>query len=209
MSGDIDAFVLTGGASRRMGRDKAGLRFGDHSLAVRALEVLSTISQNVFAAGNKNIPGLTNVGDVMNHALRIQEASIFGLRSALFHSQTKWTAVLACDLPFVTDSFFQRLVATCRTLGDACDAIVPMQPDGRAQPLAALYKRDTCLPRIEQMIAAENYRLSSFVENIKAYRVLPSEYADLDETGRLFFNINTPEDYTKALELADASVCKA
>jgi molybdopterin-guanine dinucleotide biosynthesis protein A len=206
---DIDGFVLTGGASQRMGRDKSGLQFGACSLAIRAHQVLSAISQNVCAAGNKSLPGFTNTGDILNPGSSRPRASIVGLHSALFHSHTEWTAVLACDLPFVTEAFFQRLVGICESVGELYDAVVPVQQDGRTQPLAALYRRDRCIRSIEQMIGGGNYRLSAFVENLNAYRVLPSEFSDLDEPERLFFNINTPEDYTNALELADVSSHKA
>jgi molybdenum cofactor guanylyltransferase len=203
MSGEIDGFVLTGGASRRMGRDKASIRFGDSSLAGRANSVLSAIAENVHAVGITIVPGIPNLPDIKKSGQ--PRGSIFGLHSALFHSQNEWTAVLACDLPFITGTFFQRLVALCGSVGQQCDAIVPVQPDGRYQPLAALYRSRSCLHTVERMIADENCRLSNFVESINAYRVLPDEYGDLNERGTLFFNINTLEDYALALDLAAAS----
>ncbi|MEP7213492.1 MAG: molybdenum cofactor guanylyltransferase [Acidobacteriota bacterium] len=198
----IEGFILTGGASSRMGRDKATLPFGETTLAGRAFEVLGHVAVNVRVVG-ESIGGIPGVADVFFSERAGTRASIIGLHSALFHARTEWAAVLACDLPFVSAEFFRRLAAIAEASGENFDAIVPAQPDGKLQPLAALYRRDECLNAVEAMLSENNFRLTEFLNRVNTHIVPPVDYSDLDKSGRLLFNVNTPEELAAAIEKLD------
>lgn len=198
MMREIEGFILAGGASTRMGRDKAGIEFDGETLARRAFCVLAEFADSVHVVGG-NVQGLASLGDVFPSHGGGTRASLIGLHSALFHAGTDWIAVLACDLPFVTAAFFRRLIGIADSEGGGVDAVVPLQPDGRPQPLAALYRRTHCLAAANEMLIENNFRLSEFLTRVSTREVDREIYGDLDNADRFFLNVNTPGDLDAAL----------
>jgi molybdopterin-guanine dinucleotide biosynthesis protein A len=135
----VEGYVLAGGLSSRMGRKKANIMLGDTTLAERAVVALSAITGNVAVVGNieVNEPLVRVVPD--EPAKSDSRGAIVGLYSALRNAKTEWTAVLACDLPFVTSELVVRLARMAESLPDAA-CVVPVQPDGRTQPLCGIYR---------------------------------------------------------------------
>jgi molybdopterin-guanine dinucleotide biosynthesis protein A len=99
--------------------------------------------------------------------------------------------VVACDLPFVTSELFRTLAS----VRQEHDAIVPMQPDGRPQPLAALYRTDPCASRATELIEKGRRRPLDLLQSVNTRWVEFAEIANLDQAERFFVNINTPDDY--------------
>lgn len=201
---EIEGFILAGGASSRMKSDKAFLRLGGKTFIERAAAALQAISQNQYVIGG-NLPDnlfLPVLPDVYQSDETEKRASIIGLHSALTYSKTRRTAVLACDLPFVTGELMTRLAAPDK-INDPnnFDAIAPVQPDGRIQPLCAIYRREICLPTIEKMLVAGNFRLQEIFAQVNTRRIGFSEIADLPNAENFFFNVNTPEDLSRAIEI--------
>ena len=193
---DVEGFILVGGQSRRMGRDKADLPLHGQTLPARIAEALSGVASRVFLVGaRKEHPelNLRNVPDV-------HEAwgALGGIHAALTESKTDWIVVVACDLPFVTRELFEKLT---RLISDVVDAIVPLQADGRPQPVCALYRRDTCLPEIERLIVAGEHSPRALLRNVRTRFVEFAEVSDLPHAHRFFFNVNTPADYAEANQL--------
>jgi molybdopterin-guanine dinucleotide biosynthesis protein A len=196
----IEGFVLAGGASTRMGRDKANITFGRETLARRAAGVLGAFAKSVRVVGGA-ADGLESVRDVAGVGGAGTRASLIGLHSAYFHGRTEWVAVLACDLPFVTSEFFLRLIEIAEREGGGADAVVPVQPDGKPQPLAALYRRTACLSLAQEMLSENNFRLTELLDRISTRLAGPESYSDLRDAGRLFFNVNSPDDLDEAIEM--------
>jgi molybdopterin-guanine dinucleotide biosynthesis protein A len=201
---EIEGFILAGGASSRMGKDKAFLRVGGKTLIECAADALSAVSANPHIVGN-DLPGdlfLPVVSDVRSIGGTEKRASIIGLYSALTHSKSEWTAILACDLPFVSRELFSRLALLGEVFEkNAFEAVAPVQPDGTIQPLCAFYKTAVCLPVIEKMFAANDFRLQGIFRQVNARLVKFSEIADLPNAENFFFNVNTPEDLQRASEI--------
>ena len=102
--------------------------------------------------------------------------------------------VVACDLPFLTVAFLRHLAAL-RT--DAA-AVIPRSLVG-LQPLCAVYDR-ACLKPIRNMIDRGDFRVSGLSDSVCTTELTPQEIAQYDPDGTLFFNVNTPYDYTRAIE---------
>lgn len=188
---EFEGFIQAGGASRRMGRDKALLQIGGQTLVERAADALSEIApERIFVVGNfaPDSFDFPVLHDVSNKRGR---GSIIGLQTALHHAED-WAAVLACDLPFVTGAVFKRL-ANLKT--PDFDAVVPIQADGKPQPLCALYKRENCLTEIEICLSEADWKLQNFLRRIRTRFVEWNNFADLPNAENLFFNVNTPEDF--------------
>ena len=173
---ECEGFILAGGASSRMGRDKARLQLGAETFVARIAHALQAITSRVHivsARAEAEWFGLPVVADIYRDC-----GALGGLHAALTHCRAPWAAVVSCDLPFASGALWQRLASFT---GPECDAVVPFQTDGRAQPLCALYAR----PRV-------------LLSEVRSRRVEPAELADLAQADLLFLNVNTPADYEEA-----------
>ncbi len=183
------AFILAGGASSRMGTDKSQLRIEQQTFIERIAENLLRLTDLVTIVGC-NDARLPSVPDIYP-----QWGALGGLHAALTACRREWAIVVACDLPFVTSELFQQLA----DLRMDHEAVVPLQADGRPQPLAALYRIDPCRQRATEMIEAGRRRPLDLLEAVKTRWVEFAEIRNLAQSERFFVNINTPKDYHDAI----------
>lgn len=197
---DVQGFILVGGASRRMGQDKAQLRLGPETMLERLTARLSPVASSVTLVGSPRAylgHSLPTVPDVYE-----KWGALGGIHAAVLAAETDWSFVIACDLPFVTRDLFERLKSFAHV---SVDAIVPMQPDGRPQPVCALYRRETCLPEIERLVSAGEHTLRALLTNVRTRYVQFKELGDLPGARNFFLNLNTPEDFERAKRLAETA----
>jgi len=187
---DVEAFILAGGASSRMGTDKSQLLIDRQTFTERISETLLKLTDSVILVGRQlDTSVLPSVPDVYP-----QWGALGGLHAALTACKRDWAIVVACDLPFVTGDLFLSLAASRLDH----EAIVPIQPDGRPQPLAALYRVDPCLQRATELIEAGRRRPLDLLEAVKTRWVSFDEIRNLEQSESFFVNINTPSDYYEA-----------
>lgn len=194
---DVEGFILVGGRSSRMGTDKSRLQFGGQTSVERIAAELRTVTSRISLVG----PGAAG----FDPDLRIipdthqQWGALGGIHAALGAGVSAWALIVACDLPFVTRELCSRLLTLIRP--ESPDAIVPIQPDGRPQPLCALYRREPCWPEAERLIAAGEHTPRALLANVKTRWVVPEELSDLPGAENFFFNVNTTQDYERAKQL--------
>lgn len=199
----IEGFILTGGASTRMGADKARLKFGGQDAVTRIAQALSAISLRVSTVGGAlpHSPGLGHVPDI-----HPQWGALGGIHAALSACREEWAAIVACDLPFVTRDLLARLQALAESeAGATPEAVVPIQSDGRTQSLCALYRSEPCLLKTEEMIGAGEHTPRALLAAITTRFVQFDELADLADAEHFFFNMNSPEDYERAKRILGLS----
>jgi molybdopterin-guanine dinucleotide biosynthesis protein A len=188
-----EAFILAGGASSRMGTDKSQLLLEGQTFVERIAVILQTVTDTIRLVGgspNSTVAsGLATVRDVYP-----QWGALGGLHAALTACRREWAIVVACDLPFVTAELFRTLAS----LREDHDAVVPLQPDGRPQPLAALYRVEPCAGRATELIEAGRRRPLDLLQSVNTRWVNFAEIANLEQAERFFVNINTPDDYYEA-----------
>ena len=191
----IEAFILAGGASSRMGTDKSQLLFQDQTFVERIGATLLTVTNSIRLVGARENSKLPVVADVYPGW-----GALGGVHAALSACRSEWAIVVACDLPFVTPELFERLAAMrCDN-----DAVVPMQPDGRPQPLAALYRVEPCARRATELIQAGRRRPLDLLQSVNTRWVEFAEIANLAQAERFFVNINTPEDYYEVIRVLES-----
>jgi molybdopterin-guanine dinucleotide biosynthesis protein A len=202
---EIEAFILIGGKSSRMGRDKALLKLGGVTLAERAVKTtaealtpkqiyLVAAYEDQFSAEDlpKNIPVMYDI---------YQDLGAYGaLHAALKQARSEWIFVLACDLPFVTVDLLKFMAGM---IDGTFEAIVNAAPDGRLQPLCAFYKTEKYLPLIEAMLQSKDRLppLTRLLEKVSTKTVKPLELQHLPASENFFINVNTKEDMTAAEEI--------
>jgi molybdopterin-guanine dinucleotide biosynthesis protein A len=191
---DVQGFILVGGASRRMGRDKTQLTFGELTTVELIANALHLVTDSVTTVGwpESKIGRLPNIPD-----LRRNWGPLAGIEAALSHAKASHSFIVGCDFPFVTSALFARLIKST----DDSDAVVPFQDDGRPQPLCAIYRVATCLAATEQALAADEHSPRALLDRVRTRYVPFSEIADLKGVEHFFFNVNTPENYQHAQEI--------
>ena len=188
---DVQGFILVGGASSRMGSDKAQLKFDGRTTVELIAAALRSVAGAVRLVGSREEScQLQNVPD-----LHEQWGALGGIHAALYACQSAWAAIVACDLPLVTAELFMRLRQFAK---EPFDAVVPAQPDGRQQPLCAFYRRESCLAAAERLIASDEHTPRALLASVPTRWVEFSELADLPHAERFFLNVNTPADYELA-----------
>lgn len=183
----FQAFILAGGQSRRMGRDKSQLQIENQTFTERIARVLKELTNSVTLVNPRQPQrDFPTVSDVYPNW-----GALGGLHAALAACKREWAIVVACDLPFVTARLFNYLTS----LRDTHEAVVPLQPDERPQPLCALYRVEPCLPRATELIETGHRRPLDLLELVNTRWVPFTELTKLDQAEKFFVNINTPEDY--------------
>jgi molybdopterin-guanine dinucleotide biosynthesis protein A len=192
---EVEGFILIGGASSRMGTDKARLTLGGQNFVERISTALASLTNNTSLVGTKERsdawPPLPTVPDVY-----VKWGALGGLHAVLTACRAEWAAVVACDLPFVTGELFVRLAS----LRENFDAVVPVQSDGRWQPLCALYRPEACREKAEDLMLQGEHRPRALLDIVNVRRVASQELSDLDGADQFFINVNTPADYANARE---------
>jgi molybdopterin-guanine dinucleotide biosynthesis protein A len=192
------AAILAGGQARRLaGRDKAALHIGASAILERQLALLHTVVNRILIVANDQARyaryGVPVVGDIVTGA-----GVLGGLYTAISAVGTPRTLVIACDLPFLTSAFLSRLIAE----GEEVDVLLPRTAEG-FQPLCATYS-DRAGVQIGLQIQAGIRKVVDAVrgaDGLVLRELGPHELAPYDRDGTLFFNVNTPDDYARAIDL--------
>lgn len=154
---DIDALILAGGESRRMGQDKSLLPFAGKTLVEHVAAQLQPLARTVRistadAARHAHL-GLPLVCD-----LHPRCGPLMGIASGLEVATCDWTLVVATDIPTLP----LELIPHMWTLRANGPCVVPRTADGRLQPLFALYHRDLA-PEIQIRLDQGQRRVLDFI----------------------------------------------
>ena len=192
----VEGFILIGGASSRMGTPKFRLEIDGETFVERIARELGRVATTVSVVTGVEQPelGLPIVRDVHQ-----QWGALGGLHGALSSCRAEWALIVACDLPLVKASLFDRLLS----LREGFDAVAPRQFDGRQQPLCAAYRVAACRPQAEALIESGERKPIALLQSVSTRWVEPAEYADLPGARNFFDNINTPHDYLRINQKAN------
>jgi molybdopterin-guanine dinucleotide biosynthesis protein A len=194
----ITGFILAGGRSQRMGRDKAQVPWQDRTLLTRAIIEMKAASTTVCivgGGGSNKVAGTVVLPDISPGA-----GPMGGLYTALHHSETDWNLVLAVDLPLVNADFLRFLITQ---LQENNLAIVP-ETGGHLQPLCGAYRRGF-LPKIQQALKENRRSIHRLLEESNPGIIRVVSEQELSAAGyrpELLFNVNTPVDLERARALA-------
>ena len=188
----ISAAVLTGGASSRMGSDKAFAKVGGVAAAVRMAHLLGDLFEEVLLVGGEPPPEASGrrVSDPEGPTCALR-----GLTSALDAAAGERVLVVATDLPLVTPDLLLALVAW-----PEAEAVVPRTGHG-CHPLCALYRSDAVLPVARSRLAAGELRLRDLLCELDTSYLDGCELERVDPEGIALTDVNTPDDLSRAESL--------
>jgi len=178
------AFVLVGGRSSRMGRDKARLPIQGRSLVEHVASQAHGVTDNITLVGE--ISRYANLGYPVIEDIFPGRGPLSGIHTALTQSGSEWNLILACDMPQVTAAFLDQLMA--RAEAGQASAVIPVGPDTVPQPLCAAYHRRCAL----EVARALEHGVQKVTEAFEAFDIdfwpVPHTY--------YFRNLNTPEEWS-------------
>ena len=198
-SDGISAVILAGGQSRRLGRDKAVEPIGGLPLIRRVIERVEQVASEVLVVVADSSRGEELPLDPRHQVVPDRypgTGSLGGIFSGLDAASNPWVVAVACDMPFLNLSLIGRMLA----LREDMDVVVPLI-EGRPEPTHALYAK-ACLPFIEPKLLDRQLKISGFYDQVRVHYVPEEEVASMDPQFLSFFNVNTPEDLDKAMDLA-------
>ncbi|MDF9409483.1 MAG: Molybdenum cofactor guanylyltransferase [Pelotomaculum sp. PtaB.Bin013] len=191
--------ILAGGKSVRMGTDKAFLKVGPQGMLEHIAGEFKKVFAEVLISGGDPETG-RNLGLRVINDLIEGKGPLCGVHAALHEAQHDKILVVACDMPFVT----AKLACFMMRQVEGYDVAVPSHGI-YLQPLFAAYSR-SCLPVIEESLAANKYKIDGFFPRVRVNYVNMENYCSHIDIETLFFNINTPVDLHKAREMADKKI---
>ncbi len=189
MLATISAALLTGGASSRMGRDKAHLEIDGLPVASRISRLLAVLFEDVLIVGGD--PPATACGRRVADPEGPQ-CALRGVASALAAASCERVLVVATDLPLLTADVLLALVAW-----PEADAVVPRTASG-LHPLCALYRREPVLAVARARLADGRLPLRGLLDAIDTATLEEVDLARVDPDGTALMNVNTPEDLARA-----------
>lgn len=196
--------VLAGGASRRMGRDKAALTIGGEPLLRRVVSRLRLALADVAVVGDPAWQGLVPETRVLADAWP-GRGPLGALATALQGSDAPWALLVACDMPFPQPPLLREMARLALASSDAgadAEAVALRGPRG-LEPLHTAYAR-ACLPLALERLAGADASLQGLLAALRVCEVPAAVAQRLDPRNLSAFNANTPDDWQRALRLADA-----
>lgn len=184
----VTGVVLAGGASRRMGRNKAFLELGGRPLIVWVLERLAEVcAERLIVANDHSLYAPLGVPVVPDRFPGV--GVLGGLHAGLAAARHDLILAVGCDMPFLNPDLLRAFIAWA----EGCD-VVALRRGEQVETLHAAYRR-TCLEPMEEAIRSGQRRIISFFPQVRVRYVAPEDVFPLDPDLRSFRNANTPEEW--------------
>lgn len=195
----IAGIVLCGGASRRMGRDKALLPWRGRPLLAHVVDVVGRVCQPVVVAASagQELPPLPPATIVSRDAA-YRQGPLHGICAAMdaLPREVEGVFLTGCDYPHISESVIRFLSERF----DQYRAIIIPQVGGVAQPLIALYP--TAVHGLAVgLVARGEASLRAILENHPWQSIAESDLRSVDPDLASFRCVNTPEEWREATDL--------
>jgi molybdopterin-guanine dinucleotide biosynthesis protein A len=179
----VAGLLLTGGRSRRMGRDKATIQVAGQTLAERTAALLTQVASPAIEVG----PGHTTLPRALDPGEGPLVAVVAGWRILTSAGWDGGVLVVATDLPALTVEMLGWLADR-----PGAGSVVPLD-DGRAQPLCARYG-DADLHVAAELVGAGHRAMGDLLARIDAARPDTGEWTAAAGRPDALIDADTPED---------------
>ena len=173
-------FVLVGGDSSRMGRDKALLPLKSglliHEVAGKVADACGTVALIGEPERYRHL-GIDCLAD-----LRPRMGPLAGIETALESGRGELNLIVACDMPGLDTDWLRRLLRKARESQALC--VASAERGAIVHPLCAVYGTN-CLPLVRKALNAGQLRLLDVLRELGAATLEISAMS----------NINTPQQW--------------
>lgn len=184
----MTAIILVGGKSRRMGFNKAFLKYGNTTFIEHQIKRLSKIFNEIILSTNDaslyahlNLP---IVSDVIP-----EKGPLSGICAGLVRATSSHAFIIACDMPFIQE----KVIMYLKEQIDNYDVVVPKTSRG-LEPLHAFYSKN-CIQPMYRCLNEGRLRIIDFFPEVKVRIVDEQEFKELNQPAQSLINLNTPEEY--------------
>ncbi len=184
----MNAVILVGGKSSRMGSNKAFLELKGKTFIELQIELLRKMFDEISISANTSAEyeylDLPIFKDVYPG-----KGPLGGIYTSLINSSSLHTFMLACDMPFVEPELIKHL----KDLTKEYDVVIPKSEKG-LEPLHAFYSKK-CIDPIKRSLNENNLRIISFFPHVNVKIVELDSLASSDRFKNSIKNLNTMDDY--------------
>ena len=184
----MNAAILVGGKSSRMGSNKAFLELKGKTFIELQIELLREIFDDIFISANTSSEyeylNLSIFKDVYPG-----NGPLGGIYTSLINSSSLHTFMLACDMPFIGPELINHL----KDLTKEYDVVIPKSEKG-LEPLHAFYSKK-CIDPIKRSLEEDNLRITSFFPHVNVKIVELDNLNLSDSFKNSIKNLNTRDDY--------------
>ena len=212
----IRGYVLAGGASSRFGRDKALVEIGGQSVLSRMCGLIEEVALEVQV-----VAASERYSDLQARIVEDRwpgEGPLGGIITALAATAHRgvgceWNLIVSCDMPFLTRDWLSYLIEralagapesrslAARGLTTASEVVVPQSEHG-LEPLCACW-RTSSRETLESAFDEGVRKVTAAMKRLRMEVLDEPHWKRFDTAGRLFWNMNTLQDYQEALRVWD------
>ena len=184
--------------SSRMGEDKALMPFLGIPLIERLRDRFRSLNTQIMIICPE-FSAYEYLDLPLHSDLIPNRGALGGLLTALTITETPYVGLIAADMPFASPSLLQFLLEQIHHEGG--DAALPSSSGG-LEPFHGVYRRKTCLPLVQEAIKEDLWRMNSWHNQAKIITLDPQKTTQRAGSPYTFVNLNTPEEFSRAEELA-------
>lgn len=178
----VSAIIMAGGASSRMGKNKALLTVDGKPMIRHLYDTLIQFCDEIIISASKTgepmISGAHTVVDI-----KPGHGPLMGIYSSLYASSSRVNFIVACDIPTINLSLVRRLLSC----SPQYDIVVPSFNQEEYEPLFAVYTKGA-VTAAKTLLDNGQRRISGLFPLCKT--------KILEIAGCIWYaNLNTPEDY--------------
>ena len=189
----MTGIILAGGKAKRMGGiNKAFIEVGGERLIDRTMRIYRALFGEVIISTNSPLEYLGFDARIVTDIYK-EKGPLGGIHAGLLHATCEHAFVSACDMPYLSEEFIRHMIAQA----GGYDLVVPVTANG-FESLHTIYSR-SCLPVIESQIARDELKVALLFRKFKTREIHSDEIRRFDPEGRLFANLNRPDDLTQII----------
>ena len=202
-NGIVFGYVLAGGGSTRFGQDKALVEFEGNPMLLRMRELVAEVFGSaivIAAAGKYDEFGVESVADQWPG-----EGPLGGIITALERSAQRepfveWNMIVGCDMPFLTREWLSYMAEHANR--NSAEVVVPQSASG-LEPLCACW-RTSAEPKLRKAFDEGVRKVTEGMKRLDMEVLDAPAWKRFESDGRLFWNMNTREDYAEAQRVLKA-----
>lgn len=179
---NIEAIILAGGKSSRMGNDKGLALLNNKPMVAHVIDTLKQITDDVIIISNQeeyNKFGLPVYGDLIK-----ESGPLAGIYTGLFYSKNNKNVVLSCDVPLVSVELLNFLIKN----SEGFDVTIPIK-NNKTHQIIGIYDKK-CIPTFKNELEQNQRKIKVAIEKVNLNIVDANQFNEKE-----FTNVNTPTEF--------------
>ena len=201
----MNAVILAGGNSSRMGFDKTFIKVGGLTLIERQIKLLYSLFEKIIVVTNnqRKSRSLYEIAD-KNRLKNVEiiqdiilgQGPLGGIYSGLKASNSIYNFVVACDMPFINERLVKYMIKNIKNF----DIFIP-KIDNKFHPLCGVYSKN-CVSVIGRLLLQDRLKVSDMFSKLNAKFISKKKLQSFDKDLLCLENINTLQDLKKLKDLS-------